>query len=1036
MKNHFSSLRASLIRAAGLGLLALVLATAAHAQTAAITTTTANYSASGGSATFTVNLGYTGTPSSLSVEVNIPTGWSYASAAGSNVPNLTPSSGATGEMDFAWFVVPANGATFTFTANYNAGLTGAQAITPNYVYVGDSSGNITTITVAAIDIVPPKSNQTITFNSLGGQTYGNSAFSVSATASSGLTVSFYIVSGPATISNSTITLTGAGTVVVGATQPGNGTTNAASEVDQSFAVAKASGSVTVGSASLAYNGSPQGVTSTTTPVSLGVTYSYTGTGSTTYGPSSTAPTNAGTYSVAAAINDTNYQGTGSGSLTLTPAGQTITFGALSSQSYSASFGLTAAASSGLGITYTIASGPATVLGSTVTVTGVGAVTVQASQAGNGNYNAATSVQQSFTAVQSSQTIAFANPGTQTFGVAPFALGASASSGLTVGFSIVSGPATLAGSTITLTGAGSVTVAASQAGGTDYTGATTVDQTFAVSKAVATVSLGNLSQAYTNAAKAASATTTPSGLTVNLTYNGSGTAPSAVGSYAVVGTISDANYQGSANGILAIGQGAGSVTLSGLSATYDGTAKSATATTTPLGISVAFTYGGSSTAPTAPGNYAVVATISDSSYPAATASGVLTIAQAAATVTLGSLSQTYSGSPESATASTTPGSLAVSFTYNGSTTAPTAPGSYAVIGTVNDPLYQGSASGTLAIAKAAATVTLGGLSQTYSGVPEMATATTNPASLATVLTYEGSATVPTNAGSYAVIATINDPDYQGATVGTMTIAKAALTVTAGSASQQQGQANGSLSVSYSGFVNGESASVLTTAPTAASAAGTSSSAGTYASVASGGAAANYTLGYDTGTVTVTSPPASATFAVGGTGAAATGYNPGGTTIITNTITYAGAISGYSWTAVLPAASWTYAGVGLTNAPDSEDTSTPGIIVFSWATPPASPFTFTYVVNVPTAATGLQQIQSIYAGTSSGNTFQGVALSLPSAMASVPQFHSADFARAGAISLLDLTRVIALYNYSSGTARTGQYHVDDTTIDGFAPGPSSP
>jgi len=288
----------------------------------------------------------------------------------------------------------------------------------------------------------------------------------------------------------------------------------------------------------------------------------------------------------------------------------------------------------------------------------------------------------------------------------------------------------------------------------------------------------------------------------------------------------------------------------------------------------------------------------------------------------------------------------------------------------------------------------------------------------------------------VIATINDPDYQGGTVGTMTIAKATLTATAGSASQQQGQASGALSVSYSGFVNGESASVLASAPTAASAACATTSAGTYASVASGGTAANYAFDYATGTVTVTAPPASATFAVGGTGAAATGYNPGGTTIITNTITYAGTISGYSWTAVLPTASWTYASVGATNAPDSVDSSTPGLIVFNWATPPASPFTFTYVVNVPSAATGLQAIQSIFAGTSSGNTFQGVALSLPSAMASVPQFHSADFSHSGAISLLDLTRVIALYNYSSGTARTGQYHVDDTTIDGFTPGPSAP
>ena len=43
------------------------------------------------------------------------------------------------------------------------------------------------------------------------------------------------------------------------------------------------------------------------------------------------------------------------------------------------------------------------------------------------------------------------------------------------------------------------------------------------------------------ALAATATTTPSGLTVNFTYNGSSTVPTAAGSYTVVGTISDSNY---------------------------------------------------------------------------------------------------------------------------------------------------------------------------------------------------------------------------------------------------------------------------------------------------------------------------------------------------------------------------------------------------------------------------------------------------------------------------------------------------------------
>ena len=65
---------------------------------------------------------------------------------------------------------------------------------------------------------------------------------------------------------------------------------------------------------------------------------------------------------------------------------------------------------------------------------------------------------------------------------------------------------------------------------------------------------------------------------------------------------------------------------------------------------------------------------------------MVIAQASASITLGSLSQTYGGSAKAATATTTPTGLTVSFTYNGSATAPTNAGSYTVIGTINDANY--------------------------------------------------------------------------------------------------------------------------------------------------------------------------------------------------------------------------------------------------------------------------------------------------------------------------------------------------------------
>ncbi|MGI4750720.1 MAG: PA14 domain-containing protein [Janthinobacterium lividum] len=82
-------------------------------------------------------------------------------------------------------------------------------------------------------------DQTITFAAISAKTVGDAPVALAATASSGLAVSFSVVSGPATISGSTLTITGDGTVVVQASQAGNASFNAANTVSQSFVVSPA-----------------------------------------------------------------------------------------------------------------------------------------------------------------------------------------------------------------------------------------------------------------------------------------------------------------------------------------------------------------------------------------------------------------------------------------------------------------------------------------------------------------------------------------------------------------------------------------------------------------------------------------------------------------------------------------------------------------------------------------------------------------------------------------------------------------------------
>src|SRR5439155_6296282 len=126
-----------------------------------------------------------------------------------------------------------------------------------------------------------------------------------------------------------------------------------------------------------------------------------------------------------------------------------------------------------------------------------------------------------------------------------------------------------------------------------------------------------------------------------------------------------------------------------------------------------------------------------------------------------LTQPYDGTAKPVTVTTNPAGLSgVSVTYNGSSTAPTNIGSYAVVASLSNSNWTASnATGTLTITKGTATLTLSNLTQPYDGSPNPVTATTSPAGLSGIsITYDGSTTAPTNIGSYAVVASLNNANY--------------------------------------------------------------------------------------------------------------------------------------------------------------------------------------------------------------------------------------------------------------------------------------
>jgi len=137
-----------------------------------------------------------------------------------------------------------------------------------------------------------------------------------------------------------------------------------------------------------------------------------------------------------------------------------------------------------------------------------------------------------------QTIKFSLTGSPTYGASPIALTATASSGLSVGFDLVSGPGKIAGSVLTITGAGAITVNATQAGNTTYQAASPVQQTITVLPAALKVTVKSVSRAYGIANPGFTAVI--AGLlnndAVTLVYSTTATASSPIGPYPITALL--------------------------------------------------------------------------------------------------------------------------------------------------------------------------------------------------------------------------------------------------------------------------------------------------------------------------------------------------------------------------------------------------------------------------------------------------------------------------------------------------------------------
>jgi hypothetical protein len=178
---------------------------------------------------------------------------------------------------------------------------------------------------------------------------------------------------------------------------------------------------------------------------------------------------------AQSITITNPDGqtaTGTNILTITGIAQTITFGPLADKTFGDPPFTVSATGGGSGNPVTFTAAPpsvCTVSGNLVTITGAGACTITANQAGDALYAPAPSVPQSFNVLQATQTITFsALSRTRPSRSAFFGVSATGGgSGNPVTFSSDDGWHAVSGNTVTIVTMGRCTTAADQAGSANY-----------------------------------------------------------------------------------------------------------------------------------------------------------------------------------------------------------------------------------------------------------------------------------------------------------------------------------------------------------------------------------------------------------------------------------------------------------------------------------------------------------------------------------------------------------------------------------------
>ncbi|MCL3779867.1 T9SS type A sorting domain-containing protein [Prolixibacteraceae bacterium JC049] len=347
-------------------------------------------------------------------------------------------------------------------------ITGVGEIVVEATQVGNENYEAATKVFQTITV--SKATQTITFDEIADKVYGDTEFELVASSTSNLPVEFTLISGPATIENNTVSITGVGEIVVEAVQGGNDNYEAATVVRQTIAVAKAAQTISFEEIADKVYGDAEFALVANSSSNLPVAFELVS-GPATLANNIVTITGAGEVVVEATQNgNDNYQAAVKVAKTIiiAKAPQAITFEEIEDKTYGdAAFALDAKSNLGLPIHFEVKKGSAHIDGNMLTIDGAGEVIVVACQEGDENCAAAKIVEHTFMIQKADQTIDITDIiDNVTVGTA-LELEAIASSGLTIEFEIVKGTGTLDGNSLLPEEAGEFVIKVYQPGNENY-----------------------------------------------------------------------------------------------------------------------------------------------------------------------------------------------------------------------------------------------------------------------------------------------------------------------------------------------------------------------------------------------------------------------------------------------------------------------------------------------------------------------------------------------------------------------------------------